>query len=448
MTATGTEPAAGPAAAPAAAAGPAVRPGAARRRVVTGGALAAFGVLAVVGFGLGTHAGLHARFRLAESGAKVGVPDLVVPARISAVVLGGVCVLIGLARVWRGWRGLGDRSDRAGQSDRSGRWTVAGIACLVAAFLCWAVAGESVSLVGIAQGTLFLSLPLVFGSLSGVLCERSGVINVSIEGQFLFGAFTAAFAGSLAGSLWVGLLAGGIAGMLLGAVLAVFSIRYLVDQVILGVVLNVFALGLTGFLYDRLLQPNADTYNNPGVFAPIRIPVLADIPIAGPVLFDSNVFLYLAYLLLVVLQVGLFHTRWGLRVRAVGEHPQAADTVGIRVLATRYRNVIMGGFVAGIGGAFFTVGSVGGFTKNMTSGKGFIALAALIFGRWSPLGAMAAALLFGFADQLQLVLSGIGTPIPSQALASAPYLATIFAVAGLVGKVTAPKADGKPYVKQ
>lgn len=429
-----------PAPAPVTAAAPAVPPGAVRRRVITGLVLAGFGALAIIAFGLGTHAGLDARFRFAEAGAKVGVPDLVVPARISAIVLGAVCVLIGtLQATARVWHGLGARP---------GRWIAAGVCCLVAAFLCWAVAGQSVSLVGIAQGTLFLSLPLVFGSLSGVLCERSGVINVAIEGQFLFGAFTAAFAGSLTHNLWAGLLAGGIAGTLLGAVLAVFAIRYLVDQVILGVVLNVFALGMTGFLYDRLLQPNADQYNSPGVFAPIRIPVLADIPVVGPVLFDSNIFLYLAYLLLAVIHVGLFHTRWGLRVRAVGEHPQAADTVGIRVLATRYRNVIMGGFVAGIGGAFFTIGSVGGFTKNMTSGKGFIALAALIFGRWSPLGAMAAALLFGFADQLQLVLSGIGTPIPSQVLASAPYLATIFAVAGLVGKVTAPKADGKPYVKQ
>lgn len=411
-------------------------PASARGRVVTGSVLAGCGALAVVLFGLKTAAGADARFQLAVTDARVHVPDLVVPARLSAILLGLLCLAIGAARATRVLSG------------RSGWWTGAGVVCLVASFLCWAVAGKTVNLVGIAQGTLFLSLPLVFGSLSGVLCERSGVINVSIEGQFLFGAFTAAFAGSLAHDLWVGLLAGGIAGTLLGAVLAVFAIRYLVDQVILGVVLNVLALGLTGFLYDRLLQPNADTYNNPGVLEPIPIPLLADIPIVGPVLFDSNVFLYLAYALLAVIHIGLFHTRWGLRVRAVGEHPQAADTVGIRVLATRYRNVLMGGFVAGLGGAFFTIGSVGAFNKNMTSGKGFIALAALIFGRWSPLGAMAAALLFGFADQLQLVLSGIGTPIPSQVLASAPYLATIFAVAGLVGKVSAPMADGKPYVKQ
>lgn len=407
-----------------------------RRQVVTGGVLAVCGVLAAVAFGIGTDAGARATFQLANDDARIGVPDLVVPARPAAFLLGLVVVGLGLLRVWRGV-GAGRRG-----------WTGAGIVCLVASFLCWAVAGKTVSLVGIATGTLFLSLPLVFGALSGVLCERSGVINVSIEGQFLFGAFTAALTGTVSHNLWVGLVCGGLAGMLLGAMLAVFAIRYLVDQVVLGVVLNVFALGLTGFLYDRLLQPFADRYNNPGVLQPIRIPLLADIPIVGPVLFDSNIFLYLAYLLLAGIHIGLFHTRWGLRTRAVGEHPQAADTVGIRVLATRYRNVIAGGFVAGLGGAFFTVGSVGAFTKNMTSGKGFIALAALIFGRWSPLGAMAAALLFGFADQMQLVLSGIGTPIPSQVLAAAPYLATIFAVAGLVGKVTAPRADGKPYVTQ
>jgi ABC-type uncharacterized transport system permease subunit len=165
------------------------------------------------------------------------------------------------------------------------------------------------------------------------------------------------------------------------------------------------------------------------------------------VLFDSNIFLYLTYALLAAVHIGLFHTRWGLRVRAVGEHPTAADTVGIRVLATRYRNLLYGGLIAGLGGAFFTVGSVGAFGKNMTSGKGFIALAALIFGRWSPLGALGAALVFGFADQIQLVLTSIGTTIPSQFMLMAPYLATIFAVAGLVGKVRAPKADGKPYVK-
>jgi ABC-type uncharacterized transport system permease subunit len=406
------------------------------RRLSVGGLYAVLGLLSLLAFGIGTRGGVDARFGLAPENARFSMPDLVLPARGAAIVLSVLVIAIGAYKIVRGY------------GERLAPWlTAAVIVSLLVAFLCWSVAGKEVSLVGIAQGTVFLSIPLVLGALSGVLCERAGVINVSIEGQFLLGAFTAAFAGSVTGSVWVGLICGCIAGALLGLLLAVFAIRYVVDQVILGVVLNVFALGLTGFLYDRVLQPNADSYNNPGTFKPIRIPGLADIPVIGPVLFDSNIFLYLTYALLAAVHIGLFHTRWGLRVRAVGEHPTAADTVGIRVLAIRYRNVLYGGLIAGAGGAFLTVGSVGAFGKNMTSGKGFIALAALIFGRWSPLGALAAATVFGFADQLQLTLSSIGTSIPSQFMLMAPYLATIFAVAGLVGTVRAPKADGKPYVK-
>lgn len=406
------------------------------RRYVVGGLYVVLGALSLLAFGIGTASGEDARFGLALEGARFSMPDLVLPARTSAIVLSLLVVAFGVLRIVRA------------ETARLASWLVGlVIVSLLVAFLCWSVAGHEVSLVGIVQGTLFLSIPLVLGALSGVLCERAGVINISIEGQFLLGAFTAAFAGTVTGSLWVGLICGCLAGGLLGLVLAVFAIRYLVDQVILGVVLNVFALGLTGFLYDRVLQPNASSYNDPGIFESIKIPGLADIPVLGPVLFDSNIFLYLTYLLLAGVHIGLFHTRWGLRVRAVGEHPTAADTVGIRVLATRYRNVLYGGLVAGLGGAFFTIGSVGAFGKNMTSGKGFIALAALIFGRWSPLGSLGAALVFGFADQIQLVLTSIGTTIPSQFMLMAPYLATIFAVAGLVGKVRAPKADGKPYVK-
>jgi simple sugar transport system permease protein len=406
------------------------------RRYAVGGLYVILGLLSLLAFGIGTDSGKDARFGLALEGARLSMPDLVLPARATAIVLSLLVAALGVLRVVRA------------ESARLASWlTGLVIVSLLAAFLCWSVAGQEVSLVGIVQGTVFLSIPLVLGALSGVLCERAGVINISIEGQFLLGAFTAAFAGTVTGSLWVGLVCGCLAGGLLGLLLAVFAIRYLVDQVILGVVLNVFALGLTGFLYDRVLQPNAESYNSPGIFSTIKIPLLADIPVVGPVLFDSNIFLYLTYALLAVVHIGLFHTRWGLRVRAVGEHPTAADTVGIRVLATRYRNVLYGGLVAGLGGAFFTIGSVGAFGKNMTSGKGFIALAALIFGRWSPFGSLAAALVFGFADQIQLVLTSIGTTIPSQFMLMAPYLATIFAVAGLVGKVRAPKADGKPYVK-
>ncbi len=197
------------------------------------------------------------------------------------------------------------------------------------------------------------------------------------------------------------------------------------------------------------MQPNQNTLNNPGFFSPIKLPVLGDIPILGPLLFDANIIVYLTYVLIVVIDVALFRTRWGLRTRSVGEHPQAADTVGINVLRVRYRNVVMGGFVAGLAGASLTIGSTGAFQKNVSAGNGFIALAALIFGRWTPRGAVAAALFFGFAEALQVVLSFLSTPvtIPTYFLAMLPYVATIVAVAGLVGRVRAPAADGEPYVK-
>jgi ABC-type uncharacterized transport system permease subunit len=179
----------------------------------------------------------------------------------------------------------------------------------------------------------------------------------------------------------------------------------------------------------------------------IAIPLLGNVPIIGPLLFDQNIVVYLTYVLIVAVDVVLFRTRWGLRTRAVGEHPMAADTVGINVRRTRYINVLVGGMLAGLAGAALTVGDSSAFVKNMTGGRGFIALAAVIFGRWSPRGAVGAALLFGFATSLQTVLSFIGTPvaIPSDFLGMLPYLATLFAVAGLVGRVRAPAADGQPY---
>jgi simple sugar transport system permease protein len=263
----------------------------------------------------------------------------------------------------------------------------------------------------------------------------------------LFGAFAGAVVASASHSLYLGLIAAGAAGALLGLILAVFAIKYAVNQVVVGVVLNVLATGLTGYLYDRVLIKYQNTLNSPAVFGRVAIPLLSKIPIVGPVLFDSNIFLYLTYVILIVIQVGLFRTRWGLRVRAVGEHPVAAETVGIRVIAIRYRNVVLGGLVAGIGGAYLTLGSVGSFGKDVSSGKGFIALAALIFGRWTPVGALFGALLFGFADAVQNILSVLGTSIPSDFLLMIPYIATIVVVAGMVGRVRPPKADGKPYVK-
>jgi ABC-type uncharacterized transport system permease subunit len=351
-------------------------------------------------------------------------------------VVGAISVAIGL---WRGIADLGRLAKRISIG--------AVITCFLIALLCWADAGNStsVNLINLVQQSFTSSIPLIFGALSGCMCERSGVINIAIEAQLLVGAFAGAIVASVA-TLWLGLIAASLVAGLFGLLLATFAITFLVDQIILGVVLNVLALGLTGFLYDRLMVPNANL-NTGSTFNAVKIPVLGDIPIIGPIFFDSTIFLYIAYVLIIVIHVGLFSTRWGLRVRAVGEHPTAADTVGIRVLWIRYRNVVLGGMVAGIGGAFLTIGSVGFFSKDISSGFGFIALAAMIFGRWTPLGSVAAALLFGTAAELAIVLSSLNVPIPSELLLTTPYLATIVAVVGIVGKVRAPAADGKPYVK-
>ncbi len=322
-----------------------------------------------------------------------------------------------------------------------------GILAFVLSFLCWQVAGKFLPLVDTVSGTLELAVPLILGALAGVLGERSGVINVAIEGQFLMGAFFAALVGTMATSVWAGLFSAAVGGVIIAGILAVLAIRYLVDQTVVGIVLNLLALGVTGFLYERLMQPNAQSYNEPPKMPEWRIPGLADIPVVGPVLFDTNLLVWLALILVFVVHFGLTRTRWGLRTRAVGEHPTAADTVGIRVRGLRYLNVLLGGLIAGAGGAYFTLVATGSFNKNMTAGAGFIALAALIFGRWTPFGALGAALFFGFAQKLATYLSAVGSPVPSQFLNMLPYLATIVAVAGLVGRVRAPAADGQPYVK-
>jgi len=312
-------------------------------------------------------------------------------------------------------------------------------------FLCWSAAGKFIPFTGLLQGALLLSVPLIFGAMAGVLSERSGVINIAIEGQLLAGAFMSGIIASLTQNNWLGLLIAPFAGAAIAWLLAVFAIKYGIDQVVLGFVLNVLVIGLTNFLYKKLLIPYQSTWNAGGTFAPIEIPILSKIPVIGPIFFSQSIIVYLMYVVVIAIHIALFKSRWGLRTRSVGEHPTAAESVGINVNRVRFRNVVIAGAVAGLGGAFFTLGAVGSFSKEMTAGKGFIALAALIFGRWSPLGAVAAALIFGFADNLQGLLTITGTPIPSEFMLMAPYIATIIAVSGFVGKVRAPAADGIPY---
>lgn len=396
------------------------------------------GLLAFVVFGVLADPGAKSTFGISTRSDRITLDPVAVPAQIVGLFLGLLCLAIAA------YAALLTRRRRQIPT----RLTVLFVIAFFLGFLTWAVADAHISFTGLLQGALALSVPLVFGALSGVLCERAGVINIGIEGQLLAGAFLAAVTASLTGSLVAGLVAAVVAGGLVGAVLAVFAIRYLVNQIIVGVVLNVLVLGLTNFLYGRLLAPEGDVWNSPGKLSRIKIPLLGDIPVVGPVVFNQTVIVYLMFLAVIAVHIGLFKTRWGLRVRAVGEHPEAADTLGINVNVTRFRNVVLGGMMAGLGGAFFSISNVSGFSKEMSAGQGFIALAAMIFGRWTPFGAMGAALLFGLANNLQSNLGIIKTPVPGEFMAMLPYLVTIFAVAGLVGRVRAPAADGQPYVKE
>jgi general nucleoside transport system permease protein len=402
---------------------------------------ALFGLVDILVFGLHAHG--SATFAFTPEFAKVSVPNLPLPGAVTCFACGGVSLVLAVVRLLSllGMVHLG----------KVPRRVVIGVVlfAFVVALLAWSDAGQSVgfNVVNLLSGTLDDSIPIMLGALAGVICSTSGVINIAIEGQLLLGAFCAAIATSATGSLWLGLLCGALAGSLVALLLGMFAVTYLVNQVVLGVVLNTLVLGLTGYLYNALMVPYGNTLNSPATFSPYKIPLLGDIPIIGPVFFDSTVFLYLTYVILAVVQVGLFRTRWGLRTRAIGEHPLAADTVGIRVIAMQYRNVIIAGLIAGIGGAYFTVGSVGSFGIDMSSGEGYIALAAMIFGRYTPFGAIGAALLFGFTTQLQSILSSINVPIESNLLLLTPYVVTIIVLAGLVGRVRGPRAEGVPFVK-
>jgi general nucleoside transport system permease protein len=375
-------------------------------------------------------------FQLSTSSDVIQLPDLTVPTRASGIVIS--IILIGMAL----WAVVLVR-----RAVKVPLWFISLFAVLfLVVFLAWVSAGDKLPVPGLLVGTVALSAPLIFGALSGVICERGGVVNIAIEGQLLAGAFVAALIASITHSAYIGLLGAMIAGMLVSFVLAAFSIKYFVDQIIVGVVLNVLVAGLTSFLYSTVLTRNP-ALNDPPQFPRINIPGLSEIPLLGPVLFRQTIIVYIMYVTVAAVWFGLFHTKWGLRLRSTGEHPQAADTVGINVNRTRFWNVSLAGVIAGMGGAFYTLTSVGAFNKEMTNGAGFIALAAVIFGGWRPLQATMAALLFGFASNLQNVLGVMGSPVPSEFMLMLPYVVTIFAVAGLVGKVRMPAADGKPYIK-
>jgi simple sugar transport system permease protein len=348
-------------------------------------------------------------------------------ARVLAVMLGA----LGAVQLYRGF----------------GKWTNVILAistgAFVVGFLAWATSGGSFNLTGMLQDTVTRSVPITLGAIAGILCERSGVINIAIEGQLLGGAFAGAVIGSLYGP-WAGVLGAMAMGVGLSALLAVFAIRFKVDQVIVGFAINFFSLGLTSFLSQRVLTEHPE-YNIVKPFTPYAVPLLSDIPVIGVALFTQTYFVYISVIAVVLTTWFMYRTRWGLRTRAIGEYPQAAGTLGVDVLKLRYRNVWIAGAVAGLGGAWWPSGTVGRFDQNITNGRGFIALAAVIFGRWHPVGALTAALVFGLAEAIQLKMSNLDTGIPSEFLLMAPYIVTLIVVAGFVGRSRAPKAAGQAY---
>lgn len=316
--------------------------------------------------------------------------------------------------------------------------------------------------------TISVATPLTLGALCGVFCERSGVVNIGIEGMMLasafFGWFCAIYLNTIlkfdaSSSLWLGVLIAVLSGGLLGLLHAWLSVTFKVDQIISGTVINIFAIGITGFLNRQLFFETNSVFGGnvphaPGTLPIIAIPGLSQIPVIGKI-FEQQPIAWLAIVLVIVSNFVLFKTRWGLRTRAVGEHPRAADTVGINVSFMRYANVIIGGMLAGLAGAYFTLESVPSFEPLMTNGRGFISLAAMIFGNWTPVGAWAAALVFGAAQALQINLQFFRELIPSQwaflqqsyIVGLIPYILTMLILAGLIGRTVAPAADGTPYQK-
>lgn len=402
---------------------------------VFGGLFLVLGIIVAIGFGWLVPAEHVSTLRFSGGADPVKLPELPLPTQVTNIVLGMVIVGFGLYHLARGFT----------------RPTLAlGIVfgILVFAFLIWSIRDATLNMTGLLDSTLLRATPFLLGALSGIMCERSGIINIAIEGMMLMAAFVSVVATNLAGgNVWIGLAAGLASGAALAGIHSLLSIQFKMDQVISGTVINIFAVGMTTYLNLTLLERN-QWLNDSHTFSPVAIPFLSQIPIVGTIFFNKSIIVYAALILMFVVHFVLYYTRWGLRTRAVGEHPKAADTLGVNVNRMRYINVIIGGMLAALGGMFLTLSSVGRFNNVMTNGRGFIALAAVIFGNWTPFGSFGAALIFGFADSLQIKLQILSSAIPSQFLLMAPYLATMIVLAGVVGKVKAPAAEGVPYEKQ
>ncbi|WP_298820892.1 ABC transporter permease [Chloroflexus sp.] len=381
---------------------------------------------------------------------------LAVPQPVISFPTAWSLTVIGLIALIGGALGLSNRAQRWADGLL---WTSAVL--LFPAILIWAAAGKQTNATVMLSESLRLGTPLALGALAGIWAERSGVINIAIEGMMLMGAaFGFAFF-IFTGNIWVGVLSAVVVGGIIALLHGALSISFRTDQIISGTVINILAIGVTGYLRrqyivveggGRVTLPSLS-----GMIAEAGLPDLARsleaIPLIGTLIFGGKPIFFAMLLLVIATHMVMFMTRWGLRTRAVGENPKAADTVGIAVNRTRYINVFISGCIAGLGGAWFSLETVGQFDDGMTAGKGFIALAAMIFGKWMPFGAFGGAMLFGFAEALGtrfqiLQVQVLGGPVPVQFLQITPYVVTMIVLAGLIGRAVGPAAVGKPYEKQ
>jgi ABC-type uncharacterized transport system permease subunit len=376
-------------------------------------------------------------FELTGVREAIQLPDIDVASNLLGTAAGVLLLAIAAFVAWQVMNNV-----------RSSIWfSIAFGAIALVALLGWLAGGAVVPVAFILGSALVLAVPIMLGAMAGVMSERVGVVNIAIEGQLLTGAFMASVVSTLTGNQLIGIISAMITAALFSAVLAVFAIRFLAQQIIVGVVLNVLAIGITNFLYQQWVTEDEAATNSPGTLPIIHIPILGDIPVIGPVLFQNRITVWLAIAIVIVLWFVLFKTKLGLRARAVGENPLAADTVGINVGRTRFWWVTLGGLLAGLGGAALTIGSSGSFGREMSGGLGFIALAVVILGRWHPGYATAAALLFGFSIILRVWANQVSPGIPTNFITMVPYIVTIIAVVGFVGRSRPPAADGIPYVK-
>ena len=398
--------------------------------------MAGFTLITLFAFGFGGNPA-DVTFQLAEKGHLLSVPDFTVSSSGFSLLVGGLMGVITLIATWL-----------TVKQKVVPLWLSLIFGLLgVTALLGWLAAGNVVPVSFILSSAVVLAVPIILGALGGVMSERVGVVNIAIEGQLLTGAFVASVVGSVTDNLWLGVLAAAIASAILSMSLASLAIKYLVDQIIIGVLINLLVIGVTNFLYSQWLANDGANVNYPGTFDILAIPVLSEIPIIGTALFANRVTVYLAFVLVPLVWYMLFRTKLGLRARAVGEHPLAADTVGINVARTRFWWVTAGGAIAGIGGAALSIGNVGAFGREMSGGLGFIALAVVILGRWQPFYVSASALLFGFAIIMRIWANQVSPGIPTDFITMVPYVVTLIAVTGFAGKVRPPAASGQPYTK-